>query len=55
MTTFTIDAENSITAFGSKQEVDGAQGERFSTHQELADLAATLPADRLVEVWNGTV
>jgi hypothetical protein len=53
MTTFTIDAENSITAFGTKQEAEGAQGESFSTQQELADLAATWPHTRLVEAWNG--
>src|SRR3977135_4424845 len=53
MTTFTIDAENSITAFATKQEADGTQGESFSTQQELADLATTWPPTRLVEVWNG--
>ena len=53
MTTFTIDADNSITAFGTKQEADGAQGESFSSQQELADLAAKWPANRLIEVWNG--
>src|SRR2546423_82469 len=47
MTKFTIDAENSITAFTTKQEAEGAQGENFSTQQELTDLAATWPAKHL--------
>jgi hypothetical protein len=38
MATFIIDAENSITALGSQQE--------------LADLATKWPANRLVEIWN---
>ena len=50
MTTYAIDAENSITALGS-QHAD-FQGEIFATQQELADLAAAWPANRLVEVWN---
>src|SRR5947209_7670967 len=53
MTTFTIDADNSITAFGTKQEAESVQGESFSTQQELAELAGKWPANRLVEVWNG--
>ena len=51
MTTYTIDAENSITALGS-QQVD-FEGEIFASQQELTDLAATWPANRLIEVWNG--
>jgi hypothetical protein len=50
MTTYTIDNENNITAHGSKQEA--GEGETFSTQQELADVAATWPATRLVEIWN---
>jgi hypothetical protein len=51
MKTYTIDAENSITAFPSKQ--DAGEGESFSSQQELAGLVAEWPADRLIEVWNG--
>jgi hypothetical protein len=51
MTTFSIDAENSITALGSQQA--DFEGEIFASQQELADLAATWPANRLIEVWNG--
>jgi len=51
MKTFTIDAENSITALGSQQ--GDFEGEIFASQQELADLAAAWPANRLVEVWNG--
>jgi hypothetical protein len=51
MTTFIIDAENSITALDSQQA--DFEGEIFASQQELADLAAKWPANRLVEVWNG--
>jgi hypothetical protein len=51
MTRFSIDAENSITALGSQQA--DFEGEIFASQQELADLAATWPANRLIEVWNG--
>jgi hypothetical protein len=50
MKTYTIDKENSITAFASKQEA--GEGETFSSQQELASLVAEWPADRLIEVWN---
>src|SRR5215831_11611198 len=52
MMTFVIDAENNIIAFASQQEAEGVQGERFASQQELAELAATWPAGRLVEIWN---
>src|SRR5262252_9523907 len=52
MTTFVIDSENDIIAFASQQEAEAAQGERFASQQELAELAATWPAWRLVEIWN---
>jgi hypothetical protein len=48
--TFTIDTENNITAFATKQEA--GEGESFSTQDELAGLAANWPATRLVEIWN---
>src|ERR1700686_4596333 len=51
MTTYTIDAENSITALGSQQA--DFEGEIFASQKELADLAAKWPANRLIEVWNG--
>jgi hypothetical protein len=51
MTTFTIDAENSITALGNQQA--DFEGEIFASQKELADLAAKWPANRLIEVWNG--
>jgi hypothetical protein len=51
MKTYTIDAENSITAFATKQEA--GEGDSFSTQQELASLVAEWPTDRLIEVWNG--
>src|ERR1700693_2405403 len=51
MTTYMIDVENSITALGSQQA--DFEGEIFASQQELADLAAKWPANRLIEVWNG--
>src|SRR5260370_25135568 len=51
MATFIIDKENSIAALGSQQA--DFEGEIFASQQELADLAAKWPANRLVEVWNG--
>src|ERR1700680_1257440 len=51
MATFNIDAENNITALGTKQ-VD-FEGEIFANQEELTDLAANWPANRLIEVWNG--
>jgi hypothetical protein len=50
MATFSIDAENSITALGSQQA--DFEGEIFANQKELADLAAKWPANRLIEVWN---
>ena len=51
MTTYTIDAENNITALGSQQA--DFEGEMFASQRELGDLAAKWTADRLVEVHNG--
>src|SRR5579859_1175588 len=51
MKTYSIDKENSITAFASKQEA--GEGETFSSQQELASLVAEWQANRLIEVWNG--
>ena len=50
MKTYTIDAENIITAHGTKQEAGDA--ESFSSQQELAGLVAEWPTERLIEVWN---
>jgi hypothetical protein len=51
MSTFVIDAENSITALDGPAQAQG--GEVFHTEQELVELAAAWPTARLVEVWNG--
>jgi hypothetical protein len=50
LTTFTIDSENGITSFGTKQQAESAQGEDFSTERELLDLAAIWPVNRLIEI-----
>ena len=48
--TFVIDNDNNITAYATKQEA--GEGEPFGTLEELAGVAASWPATRLVEVWN---
>src|SRR6202521_6051745 len=51
MSTFTIDAENNITALaGPATGTD--QSQSFSNAKELAKLTAEWPASRLVDTWN---
>ena len=55
MTTFAIDCDNDITAFGSQNQAkaaDIAAAEYFGSQEELAKLAAAWPGSRLVEIWN---
>jgi hypothetical protein len=55
MKTFTIDTDNNITAHGTPEEANAATVtpfDSFSSQQELTELVATWPADRLVTVWN---
>jgi len=55
MTTFTIDTENNITAFGSAEEAAAATTtpfDSFASQKELAELAAAWPTERLVAIWN---
>jgi hypothetical protein len=55
MTTFTITEQNNITAFASPEEAAAATTtpfDSFSTEQELTDLIAGWPAERLLAVWN---
>ena len=53
MTIYTIDNENSFTAFASAKEAKSKlDAERFSSTKELARLAEKWPAPRLVEIWN---
>ena len=55
MTTFTIDSENNITAFGTPEEAAATTTtpfDTFASQKELAELAATWPAERLVAIWN---
>ena len=51
MTTFAIDTDNSITAYLAGEPIPEGQA-RFSSEKELAKIAATWPAERLVEIWN---
>jgi Protein of unknown function (DUF3489) len=56
MSTFTIDADNSITAYASAEEAN--QGEaasliHFDTPAALAKVSTDWPLSRFVEIWNG--
>jgi hypothetical protein len=53
MRTFTIDEQNGITAFATKEEAGVATGLAFSSQKELAKLAAEWPVSRFIEIWNG--
>jgi site-specific recombinase XerD len=55
MTTFTIDAENNISAFATPDEAAAATTtpfDTFSSRQDLADLIAAWPPERIVATWN---
>ncbi len=55
MNTFTIDANNNITAFASPVEAHAAKihsAEYFGSPQELAKLVGSWPRTSPVEVWN---
>jgi hypothetical protein len=55
MTTFTIDTENNIKAFGTPEEAAATTTtpfDTFASQKELAELAAGWPAERLVAIWN---
>jgi hypothetical protein len=55
MKTFTIDNENSISAFATAEEaaaITTTPFDSFSTQKELAELAKAWPAERLVAIWN---
>jgi hypothetical protein len=54
-TTFTIDADNNITAFASAEEA--SQGDatgliHFDSQSTLAKVSADWPLSRFVEIWN---
>jgi hypothetical protein len=56
MTIFTIDEQNTITAFGSAEEAAAASTTPFDTFanpKQLAELIAGWPPERLVATWNG--
>lgn len=55
MSTFIIDAENSITALTTGEAAAGipSGSTPFTSDRELARLAADWPAERLLEIWNG--
>lgn len=55
MTTFTIDAEDNITAFPSPGQAEasvGAGAQPFTSQHGFAELAGAWPEERLVAIWN---
>jgi hypothetical protein len=54
MTIFTIDEQNSITAFGSAEDAVATTTpfDSFSSQKEWAELVTGWPAERLIAVWN---
>jgi hypothetical protein len=55
MTTFTIDADNNITAHSTPEEAAATTAnpcDTFTSQQEFAELAKSWPAARLVAIWN---
>ena len=55
MTTYTIDAENSIIAFTSPDHAEKSIGEgaqAFTTQAQLDRLTADWPMSRFVDTWN---
>jgi hypothetical protein len=53
MRTFTIDTDNNISAFATPEEAAATNpSQSFASHQELEELAAAWPAERLVAIWN---
>jgi hypothetical protein len=52
--TFTINAENTITAHANLKQAEAVEGaESFRNQAGLAKLAGNWPMARLVEIWNG--
>ena len=53
MTTFTIDADNNITAFAHPQEAEAAaSGQSFDSQDALETLTANWPMDRFATIRN---
>ena len=55
MKTFTIDNDNNISVFATREEAAATTTtpfDTFASQQELVELAAEWPAERLVATWN---
>ena len=55
MKTFTIDAENNISAFATPEEATATTAtpfDTFASQEELLSLVGQWPAERLVAIWN---
>ncbi len=56
MKTYTINEQNTIVAFATQEEAAAGSATPFDTFtsaEELAQLAAAWPAERLLAIWNG--
>src|SRR5713226_9192410 len=56
MSTFTIDADNNITAYVSDEEANQSEVAglvHFDSQATLAKVSADWPMSRFVEIWNG--
>ena len=51
MRTFTIDTDNTITAFAAAEQVPKGH-EHFASEKEFAKLSAGWPISRFAEIWN---
>src|ERR1700758_1763725 len=55
MKTFSIDTDNNISVFATPEEAAATTTtpfDSFTNEQELTELAASWPDDRLVAIWN---
>jgi len=53
MKTFTIDTDNNISAFATPEKAAATNpSQSFASQQELEELAAAWPGERLVAIWN---
>ena len=53
MKTFTIDVDNNISVFATPEEAAATTTpfDSFASQQQLEELAAAWPAERLVAIW----
>ena len=52
MKTYVIETDNNIIAFDTVQEAETTEGDRFTSLEQLTELAVEWQGARLVEIWN---